>query len=250
MKKKLLLVLFAVVYSTIFCFAEYEHKEPAGVEKTVKGSGNVVNKLRKVENFDKLDIGGTFNIYLLQGNKESIRVEADDNLHEYILTKVESGVLIIRIKENINFRNPTKANIYVTVKDISEIKIGGVSNLTSKGIVETNSLKMSVKGVSDVNLNINCNYLDIKASGVGDCIFKGKADMLVINSSGTRDINAKKLEALRAAISKSGVGDVSVNVSGDLEIKSSGTGDIIYYGSPVIKSIDKSGVGDIIKKTL
>ena len=220
----------------------------SSIQANVKGSGNVVNKLRKVENFNKLDIDGTFNIYLSQGDTESLRIETDDNLHQYILTKVVNGKLIIKVAKNVNFRNVTKNNIYIKVKDIELINAGGMCDISGTTKINSDKLFINASGMTNIKLNIFCDQLNIKSSGMSDCIFKGKADVIIIDSSGTNDIIAKDFIAEKAFIQKSGMSDISVYANKEISISSSGIGDITYYGNPVIKKLEKSGIGDIIKK--
>ena len=56
----------------------------------VRGSGNVVTQERQVSGFDSVALSGVGEVFITQGDKESLTVETDDNLMRYIQT--ESGM--------------------------------------------------------------------------------------------------------------------------------------------------------------
>ncbi|MEI9957281.1 MAG: DUF2807 domain-containing protein [Ferruginibacter sp.] len=52
------------------------------------GSGNVVTENRTVDNFTGIDVSSSFDVEVKIGSPASVRVEADDNIIKYIVTKV------------------------------------------------------------------------------------------------------------------------------------------------------------------
>ena len=59
--------------------------------KTVYGNKKVVTKERKTDSFTGIKVSSGIDVYLKQGNNEAVSVEADENLHEYIITEVRGG---------------------------------------------------------------------------------------------------------------------------------------------------------------
>ena len=88
--------------------------------KTVRGHGNVVTKERKTDSFTGIKVSSGIDVYLKQGNDESVSVEADENLHEYILTEVRGGVLNVYTEYNI--REAERKRVYVTMKEVNSIQ--------------------------------------------------------------------------------------------------------------------------------
>ena len=84
----------------------------AQFRKTVRGEGNVVKKERTITSFDGITVSSGIDVYLKQGEKESITVEADENLHEYILTEVKDGVLHVYTDANIREAKMKKSICY------------------------------------------------------------------------------------------------------------------------------------------
>jgi len=69
--------------------------------KTVYGDGNVVKKDREAGSFSGVRVSTGIDVFLSQGSNKSISVEADENLHEYIMTKVEGDILHVYTEANI-----------------------------------------------------------------------------------------------------------------------------------------------------
>ena len=69
------LILTAIAFATTAC------------AQNVSGNGDVVEENRPVEPFSSIDIGGVLNVYLTQGDTESVTVEADENLLDLIITE-------------------------------------------------------------------------------------------------------------------------------------------------------------------
>ena len=88
--------------------------------KSVEGHGNVVSKERKTDSFTGLKVSSGIDVYLKQGDNETVTVEADENLHEYILTEVRGGVL--NVYSEYNIRDAEKKRVYVTMKDVNSVK--------------------------------------------------------------------------------------------------------------------------------
>ena len=61
----------------------------------IEGSGNVITKDIAVKSFDELDASGIFNLQLSQGDKETVRIEADDNLMDLFIVENEGSTLKI-----------------------------------------------------------------------------------------------------------------------------------------------------------
>jgi len=59
--------------------------------------GSEVEESRDVSGFSKVDLSGCGNIFLTQGDEESLKIEAKEKLMEYIITEVSNDTLYIKI---------------------------------------------------------------------------------------------------------------------------------------------------------
>ena len=94
----------------------------------VQGSGKIVKQSVDVSNFDRVSLAGSGNVYVEQGQTESLTIEADDNILPLLDTRVTGDELILGMKPNQNI-NPSKQIVYrLTVKDLNEISLRGSGN--------------------------------------------------------------------------------------------------------------------------
>ena len=58
--------------------------------QVVTGSGKVATETRNVSGFTSVTLAGIGNVYLTQGETESVRIEAEDNLIPYFETSLRA----------------------------------------------------------------------------------------------------------------------------------------------------------------
>lgn len=60
------------------------------------GTGTIISKERTIDgNFDQIEVSRGLDVYLSQNKTENLIAQADENLHDIIITKVENNVLKI-----------------------------------------------------------------------------------------------------------------------------------------------------------
>ena len=193
-------------------------------DNEIRGSGNLESEFREVNFFDKLNSVGVFEITMIQGETQSVKITADDNILNDVITSVSNSELLLDLK-NENYTNITlKAEI--TITDFYGITNSGVGNITIREI--------------DVE-----HEIDVVNSGTGDINMKGEAESMTIYNEGTGDIESYDLFIEDAVIEIVGSGDVQINASNSLKIKISGSGDVYYKGAPTI-DVTIEGSGKVI----
>lgn len=211
---------------------------------TGRGSGNVVEEVREVSGFSKIELNGVGNLIIDQSGNESLRIEAEDNLISKIVTEVENDTL--KIKESKNWINwsfwPTEdVNFYLTVENLESVVINGSGSVTSENLVaEKFDLKISGSANGEVNLNVDELTTDI--NGSGELTMTGSAATQKFTVSGAGKYYAQELTGQSAEVTINGSGEATVNVTDQLTVDISGSGDVQYLNSPNInQSISGSG---------
>ena len=94
-------------------------------KEKIKGSKIVTLSIKKLENFQNIDIEDNLEVYLVKADSASLEIEADDNLHDIINYTVLGNTL--RIKANVKIQSD--ANTLVTGGDDVNIDqfVGGHS---------------------------------------------------------------------------------------------------------------------------
>ena len=60
---------------------------------TIDGNGKVTKEQRAVSSFNKIDISGSYEVLINQGDEERLELEVDENLLEYIETETKNNTL-------------------------------------------------------------------------------------------------------------------------------------------------------------
>lgn len=212
----------------------------------VRGNGNVQTEERAInESFSAIKATEGLDVYLTQGNNESITIEADENLHELIITEVIDGVLKIHTSENIG--RSTAKKIMVSFKDVNAITSTSGSDVYSTNTINANHLKLKSTSGSDMKLDVNTSVLECESTSGSDLRLSGKTVKLIAEATSGSDIKASDLKAESSQVKATSGADITVNTSKELTAKASSGGDIKYYGNP--EKVEKSdGVSGSIRK--
>jgi hypothetical protein len=238
-----IIVIFAVSTACIVPFSP----------RLVRGSGDVIVDDREVRDFEKIQISGVGRVVITQGDSESLSVETDDNLLEYIETDVKGDTLEIGFSKDTSFGvgggrkvlEPTEGFTFrISVVDLTRISLAGAAKVEVDKL-KTDQLDIQLSGAGDISVDdLNGDQLDVQISGAGDVDLAGKVGEQVIVLEGLGRYQAYDLESQNATVSISGAGGANLWVNETLEVTISGAGDVKYYGSPEVTP-EISGVGRI-----
>ena len=197
----------------------------------VKGNGNVLKIDRTInENFNKIEISRGMDVYLTQDTKVSLLVEADENLHDIIITEVEGNTLKIYADENISSSKAQK--VFVNFKDIQKIVSTSGSDVYSTKVIQAENLILKTTSGSDMELEIEVDVVDCKSTSGSDLRLSGTANKLYAEATSGSDIKAGDLITNICNASASSGADLAIHVKEKLYATASSGGDIKYYGNP------------------
>lgn len=242
-KKKLVLILVVAILtlSTTACGVNFY------LPNNVKGNGNLTEESRAIESFDQLDFQGIGNIYVSYGEKESLTIEAEENLLPYLETFTRGDTLVIKVENGRSITPTEPVNFYLTITSLESVDISGLGDVDLPEI-EAEHFSVEISGAGDIEIEaLYAESLNARMSGLGNLeIDGGEVVSQDIRISGSGKYKARRMDSQETNISISGLGSATVSVSEYLDVSISGAGDVEYYGSPEIdKSI--SGLGDLDK---
>ena len=219
----------------------------AGTVVTITKSKKIADDERSVSGFRGISSSGSFDVKITMGNKESLRLEGDDDVIKDIETKVEQGILKIRNKKqgNWNWRSVrNKVTIYVTAKNLNSITLSGSGNISVNGVVKASKLTNVLSGSGSISLTADSDEYSGTLSGSGELDVRGNADRAMIKIAGSGDFDGSNFKTLEADVIVSGSGNVTIRADKHLKAVVSGSGDISYIGNPKVEKT-KSGSGSI-----
>lgn len=200
----------------------------------VDGNGKVRKETREVTSFNKIDIGGAFEVYLKQGDNESLVIEADENLLELITTQVSGKTLKVCTEKNI--RKSKKLNLYITFTDLENIDVSGAVEVKSQNTLKFDNLKIEGSGASDVELELIVDKLEGDFSGASEIELSGSADEFYLDMSGAGELDAYDFEANNVTLDISGAGSARIYAKENLKVRASGAASVKYKGNPRVDS--------------
>lgn len=224
-----------------------------------RGNGKIKTEKRQPGDFEKIEVSSDFSlngnlfshqngnlqIRLIQSDRNEVSIETDENIFDYITTKVDDDVLKIKIKDN---PIPTKnIEVFIYMKNLTGIDCSGLVTVESKDTLKLNKLKADFSGAVTVNLILLADEIILDMSGAGEAQLAGKARSLKADGSGSIELNADNLECDDVQIDISGAGDAKVFVKNNLNVEISGAGNVTYKGNPASVKQDISGAGSVNK---
>jgi hypothetical protein len=214
--------------------------------KAVRGSGDLVTESRDVGGFDRVVLRGSGEVIITQDGTESLTVETDDNVIEYVTTEVKGRTLELGFEgfEDAVLVSPTRLIFDLHLKDLTGLEISGSGDMEAESI-ETDRLEIKVSGSGDVRIDsLAAEEVELKISGSGDIELAGDAARQDITISGSGKCRAGDLRGEVVDVSVGGSGDAIVWATESLDVRITGSGSVDYYGAPST-DLSTSGSGSI-----
>ena len=223
--------LIKIIVATVLSLTLFSCNFDMNLNSGVTGNGNVIIQERTIyEPFSTIKATEGLDVYLTQSDIERISVEADENLHDLILTEVEDGVLKIHTKQNIGKASSKK--VKVSFKDISSIISTSGSDVYSTNTITVENLNLKSTSGSDMKLDVNTTTLNCKSTSGSDLRLSGKTTKLIAEATSGSDIKAADLMVESSEVKATSGADITVNTSKELTTRATSGGDVKYYGNP------------------
>lgn len=267
MKRQILIIATVIISMTLNACNIHIDGETLG-GKTIKGDGNIVTQNYNVSSFDELSTSLSATVNFTVSDAYTCSVRVDQNLLEYLDIRTKGDELILKKQEehkNITLQ-ATEFIIDVTAPSLEGINLAGSGTLNVLSRMETEELEVNVAGSGDVYFKepLIVGDLELNVAGSGDIACDAlEADQLDANVAGSGDLKVDSGTVREAEASVAGSGDIvllcdivnlEANIAGSGDIKARvrgkltygifGSGDIGYYGNPVVEG-DKVGVSRV-----
>ena len=196
-------------------------------DDTIHGSGKIVSQTREVNECSGLTVKNIGDVYLTQDENQSIRIEADDNIIDQVISSKENNELVIGLKDG-GYSNIT-LRAYVSLKTIENLTINGAGKITTQNSLNSDNLDLIVNGAGNVSISGNSNYIYCFINGAGN-------------------VSAKEFAVQKCKAIVNGAGNITITVTEDLDATVNGAGNIFYYGNPANVTTSITGLGQIVGK--
>ncbi len=195
-----------------------------------RGDGNVVTDIRDVnDEFTVVKASEGLDVFIIQSDKASIKVEADENIIGLIRTDIENNTLRIHLEERVGWAKSKK--ITVNLPTITRLESSSGADLVSTETIKADRLELHSSSGADLIVNVNADEVNCHTSSGADIKVSGTAGILYADASSGSDIKAGGLRAKKAVAKASSGGDVTVHATEEIETKTSSGGDVHYSGT-------------------
>jgi hypothetical protein len=209
-------------------------------------------ELRPVKGYHGIEVSSAIDLYLTQGDQETVAVSARDiKWRDRIRTEVVNGILKIWLDaKGWRMMGNNKLKAYVSFTTLDKITASGASDIYVDGVIAGDKLSLSLSGASDFKGAIKVNELQLEQSGASDAHITGIVSGLAsIRSSGASDVKGYDLVTQDCNVHASGASDIQITVNKQLTADASGASSIYYKGEAVVRETRSSGASNVTRKS-
>ena len=212
--------------------------------------------------FSAIKLNNNADVILKKGDTQSVEVEGPQKLINLLNKNIKVDTWNIEFKSRV--LNAKKLTIYITLPSFYALHINGSGNITGKSNFsdldnlllittgsgnlslsgETNELGCQLMGSGNMTLSFTAKEASCDITGSGNLKIQGQTDFFEASISGSGAIKGAEFETATAEVRTYGSGNCSIKVSEQLVTKITGSGDIIYYGNPKVRS-NRTGSGKV-----
>lgn len=215
--------------------------------ETINGNGNITTQQRSVSSANKIKCAGSYDVQLTQGSPLSVKIEADDNLQEYIVTENDDDGLSIHTRHDVNIDPSKKIKVYITTDKLEHFELTGSGTVvTTNKFTGSDHLDLSIAGNGNIHFDVNTPLVNSTISGTGDIYLTGETRDSKIEIAGSGNYHADNLKSENATIKIAGTGDAYLFADSTLNIDIAGVGNVNYKGNPSVTQ-NIAGTGKIKK---
>jgi len=213
--------------------------------RTIRGTGDMTAEEREVSDFTAVNLAGIGNVVVDYGEREGLRIEAEENLLPYLESTVEGGTLTLGMREGVNLFPTQGVFYYLTVRELDEVRVTGLGNIDVPRL-EGTQVEMRISGAGNINVDeVQAKRLDVILSGLGNLtIDGGEVSNSDIQLKGAGSYNASEMASEVVTVDVAGVGSAAVWARDSLDATISGGGSVQYEGRPQVTE-NITGLGEV-----
>lgn len=230
-------IILGIVLVTLLNSCKTDFNFNSGIE----GNGIVVSTERKIDKeFSSIKASEGLEVFLTQDTKNTLKIQADENIQKYIITEVKDGTLTLHTSEQLGKVNSKK--VFINFKSINNIKsTSGVLIKTTKPI-NSDLLNIQASSGSTQRLIVKTENINCSSSSGASILLEGKSLLINASASSGSSINALKLISENCETRTSSGANINVFCSSEINSTASSGSRTIYGGNPkLISKIKSSG---------
>ena len=240
------LLFLLLTLSALTAHAQIEYGGNGWRNSTVRGNGEVTTQDRQVDGFTEVEACCAFRVELTQG-PTAVRVEAESNLQEYVVTEVHGDRLDIHFKDKVSIKSKEDITVYVSTPELTYVIAGAAAKITATSMFEGDRLRLDVSSGARMSMQFTGDELRADANSGGLIEVTGSGRTVDIEASSGATIKAQQYAAKEVDAEASSGAGVEVNVSERLEAEATSGGRVRYHGDAPNININGGSGGSVRK---
>lgn len=232
-------VMLVAILSTLAC--QVGDLVPIGV------SGNVVTQEMPLTGFDKVVVNDAFQVDIRRSDNFRVVIRIDEDLIQYLQVNKEGNTLRIGLKSGYSFK-AAKLQAEVAMPELTGLELNNASQVAITGFKSTKALNVVLAGASRLTGGIEAGDSRFDVADASQVTLRGSGKDLSIDARGASQVDLGNFSVTNASIKVAGASQVTVNLTGKLDVNASGASQVYYVGSPTLGKIDATGASTIKRK--
>lgn len=208
----------------------------------LKLSHKITTEEKNITNFTKIDAEEDFEIIIEIGQKESVQIEANENLHDYILVeKAGNNTLKLRLKNYSTWSNNRKNDgarerltAYVTMKDLTTITASEDVTIELLDKLRTDNLTFDMDEDCTFDGEIEVNNLVANLDEDSQLNLKGSASTFELEAEEDSYVKGYKFVVGDLNVELGGDSEAKLTVNGNINLRARGDSNFYYKGNGTI----------------
>ncbi len=199
--------------------------------------------------FDHLDVSDAFAVYVTFADaQETITIEANNNLHPYIIVENRGDRLSIGLDDRVDIKTGKAVlNIYVTAREIDKFTARGAVYMELMNPLYDDHVDIRLDGASVFSGVLHASMVDAELHGASVMLIDGTTIQLRIDATGASHMEGFGFMTRYLFARLSGASNIQLTVEDELVIEASGASSVIYRGAGIVTSSDLSGASTVVR---
>jgi len=238
-------------------------------------AAEIVAKSYDIKNVSEVVVSGGGKVQIVQGDTESLRVEAAQDVIDRVRVDLSGNKLTLSVRHlsekgfsffNLFSHQNDEAHYILQLKQLNYLGLSGASRATL-GHWTGKNMAVNVSGAGEVNFaNLTLDDLFVELTGASKAYLQSlsatkvkfemsgaanteikaesKTKFLQVEASGASNFHGKLLNIVQADVVASGASNIELHVTEFLKAHASGASNIHYLGQPRLDS-DASGASHV-----
>jgi len=222
------------------CTKEDQHVTP---------SSHITTVSKPVSGFSKLEVTDPFHVYVTFSDaEEMVRIEANENLQQYIRIKEQNDLLQIGLDDNLTIRRGDAVlNIYITARQVNEYTASGAASIVLQNQLVDQSTEVYLSGASRFTGSLQVDDFSSTIIGASNLDINGTASHFSVEASGACIMNDFGFRVQDLTADLDGASTISMTVTQQLNVKARGSSMVYYKGDGIIAHQDLSDISRIVR---